>query len=201
MERLISFFNPLNLRKLLIVFVAGITLLVSTACSNANTAEPRANRPNDISVQAGANNNPYTMGNDTQGKPVPSSDYGNQAYKNQHSDASTTLPWSNLVATSVVDQDTSGLLYKTDEQYQNQQNNPSVSNQERTYQTESIPATRQPSINRTNPKEGILEGIGEQFSEASKFLREDTRSAVQNAQSRTNTGSNDVVGRQSEQDK
>ncbi|MBF2028108.1 MAG: hypothetical protein IGS48_15300 [Oscillatoriales cyanobacterium C42_A2020_001] len=200
MERLILFFKPLNLRKLLIVFVAGITLLVSTACSNANTAEPRANRPNDISVQAGANNNPYTMGNDTQGKSVPNSQYGNQAYKNQHSDASGTLPWNNLIATSVVEQDRSGLLYKTNEQYQDEQTNPSYSNQERTYQTESIPATRQPSINRTNPKEGILEGIGEQFSEASKFLKEDTRSSIQNAQTRANTGSNDSVARQSEQD-
>lgn len=197
MQRLTPFFKPLNLQRLLIVFVASITLLLTTACSNANTAEPPANRPNDISVQSGANNNPYTMGNDTQGKSVPNSQYGNQAYKNQHSNTSILPGFGQLIASSVAGHNSSGLLYESSEQRQAGVNTTRPT-QERAYQSEEIPAQRQPSINRTNPNEGILEGIGEQFNEASKFLRDDTQSAVQNAQVKTSTGRNKNVERQSE---
>lgn len=201
MKEILSFAKNLNLQKLLIVFVAGMFVFLSTACSNPNVTADRESKPNDIAVQAGANNNPYTMGTDSHGEYVSPSNYGNRAYSNnQHSDASLLPGFTQLVATSTTGQDTSGLLYESSEQRQGGGIHENRAAQNRAYQPESIRSERQPIINRTDPNEHIMEGIGEQFSEASKFLTDGVRPAVENAQAKTTTGKNSVVGRQNDQD-
>lgn len=202
MEHIISFFKKINLHKLVVVFVAGFALLLSTACSNnPNMQASGKDKPNNVPVQMGANNNPYTMGTDTKGAPVSPSNYGNQAYKKQTSDAASVLPGFNqLIASSVAGQDTTGLLYESSDQRQGSIDDTRPT-QERAYQPESIPARRQPVINRTNPDEKIMEGVGRQFTEASKFLTDGVQPSVESAKVKTYTGSNQSVARQSEQDR
>jgi hypothetical protein len=202
MEHIISFFKKMNLHKLVVVFVAGFALLLSTACSsNPNMQASGKEKFNNIPIQMGANNNPYTMGTDTKGEPVSPSNYGNQAYKKQMSDASSVLPrLSQLIASSVAGQDTTGLLYESTDQRQGGIDDTQPT-QERAFQPESIPTRRQPVINRSNPDEKIMEGIGRQFTEASKFLTDGVQPAVESAKVKTHTGSNQSVARQSEQDR
>nr|WP_155753346.1 DUF6658 family protein [Scytonema sp. UIC 10036] len=60
-NRLTAFLNKLRLRQILTVFLAGLLLIVSTACSNAST---QGANPENPAVQAGGANNPYKGGGD-----------------------------------------------------------------------------------------------------------------------------------------
>lgn len=59
--RLMAFFKKLRLRQVLTVFLAGVLLIVSTACSGATT---QGANPDNLPVQIGGNNNPYKSGGD-----------------------------------------------------------------------------------------------------------------------------------------
>lgn len=56
MNRLTAFFKKLRLRQVLTVFLAGVLLIASTACSGATT---QGANPENPAVQAGGANNPY----------------------------------------------------------------------------------------------------------------------------------------------
>lgn len=60
MNRLIAFLKQLRLRQIVTVFLAGMLLIVSTAC----TATTQGANPNNPPVQAGGANNPYKGGGD-----------------------------------------------------------------------------------------------------------------------------------------
>lgn len=64
MSRLISFLQQLRWTQILTVFLAGILLVVTTACSGAN---PQGANPQNPAVQAGGANNPYKNGGDKYG--------------------------------------------------------------------------------------------------------------------------------------
>lgn len=64
MNRLTALFKKLRLRQLLTVFLAGLLLIVSTACSPGGPTNAQGARPNNPSVQAGGSNNPYKNGGD-----------------------------------------------------------------------------------------------------------------------------------------
>lgn len=61
MNGLIAFWKKLQLRQIVIVFFASFLLIVSTACSGANT---QGANPQNPAVQAGGANNPYKNGGD-----------------------------------------------------------------------------------------------------------------------------------------
>lgn len=61
MKRLTAFFKQLRLRQIVTVFLAGVLLIVSVACSGANA---QGANPNNPAVQAGGGNNPYKAGGD-----------------------------------------------------------------------------------------------------------------------------------------
>ena len=61
MNRLTAFFKKLRLRQILTVFLAGVLLIASTACSGATT---QGANPDNPAVQAGGANNPYKSGGD-----------------------------------------------------------------------------------------------------------------------------------------
>ncbi|GAA6624326.1 DUF6658 family protein [Scytonema sp. NUACC26] len=61
MNRLTAFLNKLRLRQILTVFLAGLLLIVSTACSDAKV---QGANPENPAVQAGGANNPYKGGGD-----------------------------------------------------------------------------------------------------------------------------------------
>ncbi|MFN6528211.1 DUF6658 family protein [Nostoc sp. ChiSLP03a] len=55
------FFKQIRLRQILTIFLAGLLLIVSTACSGANA---QGANPQNPAVQAGGANNPYKNGGD-----------------------------------------------------------------------------------------------------------------------------------------
>ncbi|MEA5566189.1 DUF6658 family protein [Anabaena sp. UHCC 0399] len=61
MNSLISLGKKLRLRQVFSVFLAGLLLIFSTACSQAN---PQGANPQNPAVQAGGANNPYKNGGD-----------------------------------------------------------------------------------------------------------------------------------------
>lgn len=61
MYSLISLWKNLRLRQVLTVFLAGLLLVFSTACTQAN---PQGSNPRNPAVQAGGANNPYKNGGD-----------------------------------------------------------------------------------------------------------------------------------------
>lgn len=97
MNRLTAFLKKLRLRQVLTVFLAGLVLLVNTACSSPNT---QGANPNNPAVQAGGANNPYKGGGDK---------YTNSKISKSGLDqANLLLNAPLLVATSVNDE---GKLY------------------------------------------------------------------------------------------
>ncbi|MEH2068545.1 MAG: DUF6658 family protein [Nostoc sp.] len=61
MNAVIVFLKKLRLRQILTVFLAGLLLIVNTACSGANA---QGANPQNPAVQAGGANNPYKNGGD-----------------------------------------------------------------------------------------------------------------------------------------
>lgn len=61
MNKLTALFKKLRLRQILTVFLAGVLLIASTACSGATT---QGANPDNPAVQAGGANNPYKSGGD-----------------------------------------------------------------------------------------------------------------------------------------
>lgn len=62
MKRAIALFKKLKLRQIMVVFLAGVLVISSTACSGATNAQGA--NPNNPAVQAGGMNNPYKEGGD-----------------------------------------------------------------------------------------------------------------------------------------
>ncbi|MDM9380050.1 hypothetical protein QUB80_04970 [Chlorogloeopsis sp. ULAP01] len=62
MNSLTAFLKKLQIRQVLTVFLAGLLLIVGTACSKPY---PNAANPNNPPVQAGGANNPYKNGGDS----------------------------------------------------------------------------------------------------------------------------------------
>jgi hypothetical protein len=82
MKNLTALLKRLRLRQVLTVFLAGLLLIVSTACSSGDVTGANPKNP---SVQAGGANNPYKNGGDKYTRKL-----GDQAY----------LPSSSLIATN-----------------------------------------------------------------------------------------------------
>ncbi|WP_413171265.1 DUF6658 family protein [Anabaena azotica] len=61
MKHLINFCRKLPIRQIITIFVAGILLIVNTACSGVNA---QGANPKNTPVQAGGANNPYKSGSD-----------------------------------------------------------------------------------------------------------------------------------------
>ena len=173
MQKFISHLKQIDIRRILSVVILGIALLFTTACNNGSVTGARPNNP---PVQMGGNNNPHTMGGD-----------GMTDYKmttdpkavNQRSDvAQEPITISQLLGTATRNTDTSKLLYSDENQgsAETKVNRPAGKN---VIPPPSFPAEPQRVIDRSNPDEGIMEGIGRQFRESTKFLKEEADSAVQ----------------------
>ncbi|MBH8573360.1 hypothetical protein I8752_10110 [Nostocaceae cyanobacterium CENA369] len=64
MSSLIAFWKKLRLRQIITIFLAGLFLIVTTACSGADA---QGANPRNPAVQAGGANNPYKGGGDKYG--------------------------------------------------------------------------------------------------------------------------------------
>lgn len=172
MKKIVSFLKSLHLRQILSVLVIGTVLLFTTAC---NSGDIRGARPDNPPVQAGGNNNPHSMGGDGYTNYKSSTDPSVNR-SNQHSDASLIQSLGNtLIATSAADYDSSDILYPGAKGETGVQGQRLYTEKDGTRQ---LPARRQESINRSDPDEGIMESIGEQFKDASQFLKDNSDSAA-----------------------
>jgi hypothetical protein len=106
---LTDLFKKLRLRQLLTVFLAGLLLIVSTACSPGGATNAQGARPNNPSVQAGGSNNPYKNGGDNYTDLNMSTDpkVSGAKAKSGRDHASLQLDSQLLIATNKD----SGLLY------------------------------------------------------------------------------------------
>lgn len=89
------FLKKIRLRQILTIFLAGLLLIVSTACSGANA---QGANPQNPAVQAGGANNPYKNGGDNYGNYRMSTDPKIANPKaNQGRDQASLQPSSQLL--------------------------------------------------------------------------------------------------------
>jgi hypothetical protein len=105
-----AFFKKLRLRQILTVFLAGVLLVVSTAC---NTGNVQGARPNNLPVQAGGANNPYKSGGDgyTDLKMSTDPKVSNPKAKSGRDQANLQLNSNQLIAADLTRNKESELLY------------------------------------------------------------------------------------------
>ncbi|NMG20974.1 DUF6658 family protein [Brasilonema bromeliae] len=161
MNSLTSFIKKLRLRQIVTVFLAGLLLIVSTACGNA--ANTQGANPDNPAVQAGGANNPYKSGGDK---------YVNEKMsKSGHDQASSQLNSQLLIASGV---NTEGKLYPGAETPEG-----------RAYKEAELPIKTQKNIGQPEPGglnqrqsdvgeriQNRLETVGEAIQEASGFLKD-----------------------------
>ena len=109
MNKLMAFFKKLRLRQIVTVFLAGILLIVSTACSGATT---QGANPNNPAVQAGGANNPYKSGGDGYTDLKMSTDPKvNKATRSGRDQANLQLNSNQLIAADLTRNKESEILY------------------------------------------------------------------------------------------
>lgn len=164
MVKIAAYLKKLRFRQIITVFLAGVVLLVSTAC---NSGDVRGARPNNPPVQAGGQNNPHKMGGD-----------GYSQYK-ASPDAKVKKSAFNLQFDSLIAQKTSQspesradkMLYQNDTRV-NEDRIPVVSTGERGI--EEVPANEDVTNPRNSGGEGFLDldKVGDAFKKSSDFIRE-----------------------------
>ncbi|KAB8332039.1 hypothetical protein SD80_021235 [Scytonema tolypothrichoides VB-61278] len=161
MNGLTAFIKKLRLRQIVTVFLAGLLLIVSTACGNA--ANTQGANPDNPAVQAGGANNPYKSGGDK---------YVNEKMsKSGHDQASSQFNSQLLIASGV---NTEGILYPGAETPEG-----------RAYKEAELPIKTKENIGQPEPGglnqrqsdvgkriQNRLETVGEAIQEASGFLKD-----------------------------
>lgn len=153
-----------RLGQVLTVFVLGAVLLFTTACNNGDL---RGARPNNPPVQMGGQNNPHKMGGDGYTNYKASTDARAKNGSNLRSSADLQ---GQLIASSDIKSNASDLLYPGDNATRT--SNPDIGVHRDALKAEPIPAPRQNNIDRSDPDQKIMEKIGQQFQDASSFLKE-----------------------------
>lgn len=177
MNRPDSFFKKLG--QLLTAFVLGIALLFTTACNNGDQLGARPNNP---PVQLGGNNNPHSMGGDGYTNYKMSTDP--KVKGNNSNLRSSLLPESvemgQLIASNGIKSNAANdLIYPGANAPSS--SHPDIGPKEESLRPEPFPSDRQRIVQRSNPNEKILEKIGEQFEEASEFIKDPVdRNAIYN---------------------
>ncbi len=168
MKNFIAFLKKLQLRQIVTVFLAGLLLIVSTACSGANA---QGANPQNPAVQAGGANNPYKSGGDKYTNYNLSTDPKvNNTKTNNNGDQSSLQPSAQLL---IATNKESEILYPGAETPQG-----------RAYKEAELPIIteknfraepggliqREPNLGtRVNER---IEAIKEEVEEASGFLKE-----------------------------
>lgn len=167
MNNLADFLKQLRLGKILAAVLATFVLFTTTACNNPSN--DLGARPQNPPVQMGGSNNPYKGGGD-----------GYTDYKMSTDRAATnkraSLGNGQLIATSGG----------TELQYPGTEDsgatgagrNQDKIRQEMVKDAQRIPAEPQNVIDRSDPNERILEKTGQAFQDASSFLKDSGKEAV-----------------------
>lgn len=190
MNRLVSFFKKLQIGRVLTVLIAGVALFLTTACNNPSNLQGA--RPDNLPVQMGGNNNPHSAGGDgyTNYKmstdPSVNSKSGSRTSKTQQPKrADLNLVNNQLIAARDIDSNSSDLLYPGSSATDTK--SPAIGGgRGQAVRPEPITAEHQRVINRSNPDEKILEKVGQQFEDASEFLKDVGNSAAQQPELQNN---------------
>lgn len=166
MKRLASFCKELRLGQFLSLFLVGVVLFISTACSSGNT---QGANPDNPSVQAGGMNNPQKRGGDNYVNSKMSSDLKVSPTGNRSNRADLQLN-GNLLADASSD---SKLLYPSGTNTTTGTQSILSSSQEKSLrgQAERTSKQSQPTLIQRDPNAKLLEKIGEEFRDASGFLK------------------------------
>jgi hypothetical protein len=160
-KSLTAFINKLRLRQTVTVFLAGLLLIVSTACSGP--VNNQGANPNNPAVQAGGANNPYKGGGDK---------YTNEKMSKSGLDRASLQLDSQLLIASAVNKE--GKLYPGAETPEG-----------RAYKEAELPIKTEKNIEKPEPGGLIqresnvgdriqdrLETVGKAFEDASSFLKD-----------------------------
>src|SRR6476469_5258359 len=175
MKKLTDLFKKVRLGQILTVFLAGVLLFTSTAC---NSGDSLGARPENPPVQMGGNNNPHKGGGDGYTNYKASTD--SKAVRGNRADLQLVAP--QLIAANNIGDIQSNpedVLYPSANA--GKTNNPAIgtrAQKELQAQVKQFPKERQPVIDRSDPGVKILERVGEQFKDASGFLKETGDSAL-----------------------
>ncbi len=172
MNRLTAFFKKLRLRQILTVFLAGMLLIVSTACSGATT---QGANPNNPAVQAGGANNPYKSGGDGHTDLNMSTDpkVNSTTPKSGRDQANSQLNSLQLIASSAVNKE-SEMLYPGAEtpagRAEKEAGLPIIT-------TKDFTQAEPGGLNQRNPNvgerlENRIEAVKDAFKDASEFVTE-----------------------------
>lgn len=183
MNTLISWLKKFPLRRVLTVVLAGVLLVVTTAC---NTGDVRGARPTNPPVQMGGANNPHKGGGDGYTNYKMSED----PKVSPRSGSQSLLPagFDRLVATSDAQSSASDLLYPGKDAVSTENKNigPINTRGQGGIMTPQIPAPKQAVIDRSDPDVKILEKVGEAFKDASSFLKDTAESAADKPEMQAN---------------
>jgi len=180
-NKLTAFFKKLRLRQILTVFLAGVLLIASTACSGANA---QGANPNNPAVQAGGANNPYKGGGDGNTDLKMSTDSKvNNTIKSQGDQANLDLS-QQLIAT---DKD-AGKLYPGAETPAGR------AMKEAELPIKTLKDYQQPEqggLNQRNPDLGArienrIEAVKDTFKDASVFVKDKADEAGQRPELQSN---------------
>lgn len=177
MKHLTAFFKKLRLGQVLTVFLAGVLLIFTTACNNGDSLGARPQNP---PVQMGGNNNPHSNGGDGYTNYKMSTDPNVSKTANPRDRADLQILSNQLIATS-----NSEILYPGAETPAGR----AAKEKElpiKTSEDFEFPGERQPVINRSDPNTRILESIGEEFKEASSFIKDKSDEAGQRPEMQSN---------------
>ncbi|HEY9846991.1 MAG TPA: DUF6658 family protein [Candidatus Caenarcaniphilales bacterium] len=172
MNKLFSFCKKIRLGQILTIFLAGVVLLVTTACNNGGV---QGARPDNPPLQAGGNNNPYKGGGDGYTNLRMSTDPKLKAEGQipQHNQAGLPSSFNHLIASSGAGSNEAKLLYPGSEITTTGTSTILDNQKEQSLQNQAIQNAEQPQpvLIQRNPEANVLEKSAEAFKEASSFLK------------------------------
>jgi len=187
-KKLIGILQKMRLRQVLSLFFVGVLVFVTTAC---NAGDVRGARPNNPPVQMGGNNNPHKTGGDSYTNYKMSTDpAAKQATPSQRDRADAQLNSAQLVAVAgAIESDASNLLYPGSDATSSRRPTIGTRGQDALEsQLQRLPVERQSVLDRSDPDSQILERVGQQFEDASKFLQDTADSARDYPEMQANPG-------------
>lgn len=192
MKRLTAFFKRMRLRQILTVFLAGVLLIASTACSGATT---QGANPDNPAVQAGGANNPYKSGGGdsyTNLKMSTDPKVNTTNAKSGRDQANSQLNSFQLIAVDLTQNKDNEILYPGAEEpagrAQKQAELPIIT-------PEDFTSPEPGGLNQRNPDlgervENRIDTVKEAFKEATKFVKEKSDEAGQRPEFQPNPAVN-----------
>lgn len=192
MNGLLAFFKRMQIGSILTIFIAGIALFLTTAYSSGNLEGTGSNNllANNLLVQVGDNSNLQRQeGNEYINYKMSADSSVSRQSSTVTGSYVSLIDFGQLIAANaavnVAGKNPNGIIYSAPDTHERSgigQVDPKVFERD----AQSIPAQRQPVIDRSDADLNILEKIGDAFAEGSSFLKGDVdqaaKAALENAE-------------------